>query len=401
MVPGPPEEGEVEATVVTCDVRCGKCEELLKEVPDGSVDAVVTDPPYHLTTIVRRFGKADAAPVIDTGSGVYARSAAGFMHQTWDGGDLALRPELWAELLRTAKPGAYVLAFGHVRTHHRMACAIEDAGWEIRDEPEWVYSQGFPKGIRALGGKHTGLKPAREPITMGRKPFEGTVQECVDAFGTGALNVQACRVPREGGSPSVRRRETSRRTGTSPGHPGVQGNTITNRVTFGVYSAEHEGEDAGNWPANLIHDGSDAVADVLGDAMDCFYCAKPCLSEREAGLDSLPAKVRNRVNPGGLENDPRWAPMLRKNHHATVKPINLMRHLVRMVCSPGGIVLDPFCGSGTTGCGALLEGCAFLGMDMDEEFCEISRLRCAFWLAHPEGPVPERKEAVGQLKLPL
>jgi DNA modification methylase len=126
-------------------VHAGDCADVLKTLPDNSVDACVTDPPYHLTSIVKRFGSEKAAPAQYGTNGAYARASAGFMGKQWDGGDIAFRPELWAEVLRVLKPGGHLLAMGGGRTYHRMVCAIEDAGFEVRDQIMWVYGSGFPK----------------------------------------------------------------------------------------------------------------------------------------------------------------------------------------------------------------------------------------------------------------
>jgi site-specific DNA-methyltransferase (adenine-specific) len=354
----------------------------MAEMPDNSVDAVVCDPPYHLTSIVERFGKEDAAPVRtpEGGTGAYARAARGFMGQTWDGGDVAFRLETWREVLRVLKPGGYLLAFSGSRTYHRMTCAIEDAGFEIRDQIMWVYGSGFPKSLdvsktidRAAGverevvgerktfkgqgraefdqlagseatvvpvtvpatdaarqwsGWGTALKPAHEPICMARKPLIGTVAANVLAHGTGAINVDGCRVGTE---------STVRPNGPIGFHGGGSG---------GV-----GGSDAGRWPANFIHDGSDEATAGLGEAARFFYCAKASRSDREDGLHG--------------ERCP----------HPTVKPTDLMRYLCRMVTPPGGTVLDPFMGSGSTGRGAVLEGFNFIGIEMNEDYLAIARAR--------------------------
>ncbi len=226
------------------ELHCGDCLEILPTLAENSIDACVTDPPYHLTSIVKRFGTDNAAPAQFGKDGAYARAAAGFMGRKWDGGDVAFRVETWREVYRVLKPGAHLIAFGGTRTFHRMACAIEDAGFEIRDQIQWLYGSGFPKshdvskGIdRAAGAERevlgiagksgserscmagdfaggeylataaattaarqwegwgTALKPACEPIVLARKPLsESTVAANVLKWGTGALNIDGCRV---------------------------------------------------------------------------------------------------------------------------------------------------------------------------------------------------------------
>lgn len=225
---------------------------------------------------------------------------------------------VWRECLRLLKPGGHLLAFAGTRTQHRMAVNIEDAGLEIRDVIAWVYGTGFPKG-------QSTLKPAFEPITLARKPFKGTLAQNVQEQGTGCLNIEDCRV----GTDTIRtlgqRREcASYRITASP--PDWKGGT-------------HQGR----WPANLIHDGSDESASCFGGAARFFYCAKPSKSERGRG-----------------------------NDHPTVKPVKLMRYLCRLVTPPGGTVLDPFVGSGTTVLAARLESLHGVGIEKDERSYQIA-----------------------------
>jgi DNA modification methylase len=377
----------------------------LKTYPDNYFDAVVTDPPYGLS----------------------------FMGKKWDY-DVP-RVELWAEVFRVLKPGGHLLAFAGTRTHHRMAVNIEDTGFEIRDLIAWVYGSGFPKsldiskaidkaagaereilnyknlgaGITSfeMGGVNTGktlngrdpikaqkraekaqnyeitapatdaakewegwgtaLKPALEPITVARKPIEQTVAANVLKYGTGGLNIDGARV--------------------------------------------EAGNDLGRWPANLIHDGSEEVlklfpeagsmdpnprnnkvktgqngiygtfeavttqgySDNGGSAARFFYCPKASKSERDNGLK---------------EN---------KNFHPTVKPVDLMRYLVKLVTPKGGTVLDPFNGSGTTGVACKLEGFNYVGLEFDPEYCKISRARIENYVWNP-APEPE-PTAPNQLNL--
>lgn len=399
---------------MSVDLRLGDCRQRMAEMPDNSVDSIVCDPPYHLTSIVDRFGKEGAAPskVPEGGSGVYARASRGFMGQTWDGGDVAFQVETWREVWRVLKPGGHLLAFSGSRTYHRMACAIEDAGFEIRDQIMWVYGSGFPKSLdvsKAIdkaagakrevvgvsdwahvrgasrnseygfsGGDHsvvtapatddarqwsgwgTALKPAHEPICMARKPLHGTVAANVLRHGTGAVNVDGCRVGDE---------DTTRPNGPIGYHGGGTGGT--------------GGSASGRWPANFMHDGSDEATAGLGEAARFFYCAKASRSDREEGCDELPPRtgaeaVEREEGSAGTQSPRAGAGRTAstvKNHHPCVKPTDLMRYLVRMVTPPGGTVLDPFMGSGSTGKAAALEGFNFIGIEMNEDYLAIAQAR--------------------------
>jgi len=410
-------------TVPVNQIICGDNVETLRTLPDACVDSCVTDPPYGIE----------------------------FMGKQWDKGVPGV--ELWREVLRVLKPGGHLLAFAGTRTQHRMATAIEDAGFEIRDMIAWVYGSGFPKSLdvskaidkrggsvagfeqfrdavraamnrngvsrsqlqAALGnymlahyltagsqpavpnlrdyriirdtvqlgsgfdtlfndeadrevvghtnrgvsvntnfmsggnditapatpeakqwsGWGTALKPSLEPITVARKPLCGTVAENVLQHGTGGLNVDGCRV---GTNPGYRYRADA--NGTT--FHGQQGERI--KQSAGKKGCEFIESTQGRWPANLIHDGSDEVVGLFPNDEDAsaarfFYCAKADASER------------------------------RNSRHPTIKPVALMRYLVRLVTPPGGLVLDPFGGSGTTAEAARLEHCRFLLMELSEEYC--------------------------------
>ena len=404
----------------------GDCLAILRTLPDASVDAVVTDPPYGLS----------------------------FMGKRWDYDVPSV--EVWAECIRVLKPGGHLLAFAGTRTQHRMAVRIEDAGFDIRDLIAWVYGSGFPKSLdvskaidreagaerEVVGQKHvtnaaqgkglghgdlvggkvkagfiditapatpaarawqgwgTALKPALEPITVARKPLDGTVAENVLAHGTGALNVDGCRV----GTETVRTQHTVKRDGSGPGwHPVATGE-----------STEH----SGRWPANLIHDGSEEVVGLFpetnggafpavqnslgtgrshsgwqgnvspardmadsGSAARFFYCAKAAKADRDAGCEGLEAKQGcadyrpNDDGTNGLQSRLHGASTKGGNHHPTVKPTDLMRYLCRLVTPPGGVVLDPFTGSGSTGRGAILEGFRFVGIERESDYLAIARAR--------------------------
>lgn len=316
-------------------IHHGDCLEVLRTLPDCSVDAVVTDPPYGLS----------------------------FMGKRWDYDVPSV--EVWAECLRVLKPGGHLLAFAGTRTQHRMAVRIEDAGFEIRDMIAWVYGSGFPKSHNLKDdwqGWGTALKPALEPITVARKPLVGTVAENVLTHGTGALNIDGCRV--EGVPPSV---------------PQPVFNSPTGR-TYGMKTGEgRNGEMSqatGRWPANLIHDGSEEVVGLTGSAARFFYCAKTSKADRDEGLDGFEEKELKGMNasPRKEHGEVRNSNMHR-NHHPTVKPTALMQYLCRLVTPPGGVVLDPFMGSGSTGVAAMLEGFQFIGIEREAEYVAIARER--------------------------
>jgi site-specific DNA-methyltransferase (adenine-specific) len=367
-------------------LRLGDCLEVMRTLPDASVDAVVTDPPYGLA----------------------------FMGKRWDY-DVPTT-EVWAECLRVLKPGGHLLAFAGTRTQHRMAVRIEDAGFEIRDMIAWVYGSGFPKSLdvskaidraaglerdripggqgganRILGARKCGeaisgeaisgeaqqwagwgtaLKPALEPITMARKPLEGTVAANVLAHGTGGLNVDGCRVGTDG---------ATKRSGQAS-YPLNDDGTEDRSGCWARTGHAIESVPLGRWPANLIHDGSDEVVGLFpqqqsganptrrgglgyhgaagqadcfsprgtdtGSAARFFYTAKASRDDREGG-----------------------------NTHPTVKPTDLMRYLCRLVTPPGGVVLDPFMGSGSTGKAAMLEGFGFIGIEREAQYHAIAERR--------------------------
>jgi DNA modification methylase len=403
-------------------VMVGSCLDRLKELPDASVDAVVTDPPYEL----------------------------GFMGKSWDSSGIAFNTDVWLECLRVLKPGGHLLAFGGSRTWHRIAVAVEDAGFQIRDSVAWLYGSGFPKSLdvsKAIdkasgfqgevvgtefvdvgmqgGHMHTGrersiversiversivaqkwqgwgtaLKPAFEPVIVARKPLGGrTVAANVLEFGTGALNIDGTRI---GASDAPEGR--SRHGG------GVVGNGTSFEMPDSVSSMP-----AGRWPSNVVldeftaglvdeqsgvsgggkrqvgasprtnigHKLSETSADRSealvnygdsGGASRFFYVAKASKRDRNEGLDALgeqPAGALNmRTDEHSVANGMDTKPA--KNFHPTVKPTDLIRQLVRLVTPPGGVVLDPFTGSGSTGKAAILEGFEFIGCELTEEYLPI------------------------------
>ena len=375
------------------------CLDAMRAMPADSVDSIVSDPPYGLA----------------------------FMGKAWDHGVPGV--PFWAEALRVAKPGAHLVAFGGTRTYHRLACAIEDAGWEIRDCLSWLYGSGFPKSHNLDGdwqGWGTALKPAWEPIILARKPLVGTVAANVAAHGTGALNVDGCRIA----SIFPIQATAANRVCFTPGQPSDDGY---------IKGTGREYRDGGRWPANVVLD-EDAAAMLdaqsgerpstgtptreakraksesipsrgvtgwadgqpqgplysdSGGASRFFYCAKASRREREAGLEGMPERVnldltsgdRNRENERAGTN--RNGPLRAANHHPTVKPIALMRWLCRLVTPPNGLILDPFTGSGTTGCAAVLEGFRFLGCEREAEYVAIAERRIAHWAAQRETPQPD------------
>ena len=427
----------VERIETPTNVRVGDCLEVMETLPENSVDAVITDPPYHLTSIVERFGR-DSAYYGDmfqraktSREDAYKRASKGFMGQKWDGGDIAFRPETWAKVFRVMKPGAYLAAFGGTRTYHRMACAIEDAGFEVRDQCQYLYcfGSGFPKSTNDGKGRGSGLKPANEPILVAQKPKDGSYADNDAKWGTGYMNIDDARVPLLGGEevatnvdytderqadgwdtrrPITRKRGIGSRSRTVAEKPwtakrGRQSAAGQLVGTDKPLSLNTEGSPLGRWPANIVHDGSEEVLSQLPDgAGRFFYTAKPSTREREEGCDGVSAGLnpldskeslswRNgETKPQGhLPKEPRkkdwrmdkeWEPVMRHNTHPTLKPIALMRWLIRLLAPPGGIVLDPFLGSGTTAIAAHLEGRDWIGIERDENYAKIAEARIRHWM---------------------
>ena len=420
-------------------LHTGNCLDVMATMEPSSIDTIVTDPPYGLS----------------------------FMGKAWDHGVPGV--EFWIAALRVAKPGAFLIAFGGTRTFHRLACEIEDAGWELRDTIGWIYGSGFPKSLdiskaidkangaereivgrrtdRAAtpkrdmrGGNYVGastnidlsaitapateaakewdgygtaLKPAWEPIIVAMKPVDRTFANNALAHGIAGINVDGCRIDAPAGN----------------GVWGSSNKTVNPDRTFvGSPEADEyrtEQHPLGRFPANIIHDGSEEVLAVFpqsngqqgnltgqskdristgiysdmpaakeftarndtGSAARFFYCAKASRSEREDGMYGTPEKPMlwssGEKNPGSFqsENTNRKA----KNNHPTVKPIALMRYLVRLTRTPkGGVVLDPFTGSGSTGVACALEGRDFIGIDVAPEYVEIAKKRIAHAELQPD-----------------
>jgi len=441
-------------------IHHGDNREVLKNLSDNSIDSVVTDPPYEL----------------------------GFMGKSWDATGVAYSVELWQEVMRVLKPGGHLLAFSGSRTYHRMAVAIEDAGFEIRDQIMWIYGSGFPKSMnvskaieatlttgsanktqfKKLQGKKTkrrdanglyaanefhdnrpadyteiaegdflselepttteakqwqgwgtALKPAHEPIVVARKPLIGTVAANVLTYGTGGLNIDGSRVGNE-----------DTRSPASKTALGMMNDDSWQAQEVMAGSAN------GRWPANVIHDGSDEVVALFpdtgksgvavrrnvghspssninyatgskdlqmredvgfpdsGSAARFFYCAKASKRDRNEGLDGFEVKAppyeSYRENLEAKGGDTPFAGAGRsgnqlKNHHPTVKPTELMRYLCRLVTPPGGIVLDPFMGSGSTGKAAMYEGFEFVGIELTDEYLPIAKARIEFAIEEMKG----------------
>mgnify|MGYP001433887460 FL=1 len=415
----------------------GDCiEEMQKLIDDGvQVDSVVTDPPYHLTSIVKRFGKEDSAPAQFGTDGAYARASKGFMGKEWDGGDIAFRPETWELALKLLKPGGHLLAFSASRNYHRMAVAIEDAGFEIRDQMMWLYGSGFPKSMNVGDGWGTALKPAHEPIVMARKSLsEKSVKENVLKHGTGAINIDGCRVEgndakypdtnpdfRDQGKKSkeaigidklsfgqVSGAERKKVVRKSRSEDGVWTDGNSGMKAEGTQYAD--ADPRGRFPANVMHDGSDVIVNEFpegakgsttprnrgtvgmfgmpndatpeyadeGSAARFFYCPKTSKSERHSNLDDHETSVGangNKWTDQDYRRGDTKPTTERKNTHPTVKPVDLMRYLCRMVTPKGGTVLDPFMGSGSTGMAAKDEGFDFIGIEKEKEYFEICESR--------------------------
>tara|TARA_B100001079_G_scaffold153106_1_gene131297 strand:+ start:1177 stop:2112 length:936 start_codon:yes stop_codon:yes gene_type:complete len=290
----------------------------LKTLDDNVFDSCVTDPPYHLASIVKRFGPGQKGinnqDEKEGRSGPYHRAAKGFMGETWDGGDIAFQKEFWEEVYRVIKPGAVCLAFAATRNYHRMAVALEDAGFEVVDMINWIYGTGFPK-------RRNLLKPAHEPICVARK---GVNKE---------LNLDDCRVPY--------RDENDRSGWHKTGSDGSKGYMGTDTFKIRKIGAEEikERTKNGRWPANIIHDG------LEDDWARYFYCAKA--SKKEKG----------------------------DSGHPTVKPLELVKYLVRLITPKDGIVLDPFAGTGTTGEAAILEGRKYYLIEKTEKYLKDIKKR--------------------------
>jgi len=359
---------------------------MQKMIDEGvQVDSIVTDPPYHLQSIVDRF--KNTSPEDDTYTSEKVRNKSdgysrlvgtGFMGQEWDGGDIAFRRETWELALKLLKPGGHLLAFSASRNYHRMAVAVEDAGFEIRDQIIWLYGSGFPKSHNLGDGWGTALKPAHEPIVMGRKFIEGTNKNNREKYGTGGINIDGCRVDYVSDYDKKHQADIARGQ-----------DNADNGVFFGgkgkTKASTHE--PTGRFPANVMHDGSDVISDEMigygdgGSASRYFYCPKVSRKERDGGLDDMKDGKPVRWNKAGEWTDDTTPA---KNTHPTVKPVELMKYLCRLVTPEGGTVLDPFMGSGSTGMAAKSEGFEFIGIEKEEEYYKVADKRIK------NAPLPEQ-----------
>lgn len=439
----------------------GKMEDVLPTLPENSVDCIITDPPYELN----------------------------FMNKGWDNSGIAFQKSTWEHCLRVLKPGGYLLAFGGSRTFHRIACAIEDAGFEIRDTLFWLYGSGFPKGQNiglaidkkmgvdnrtgniakgvgnnntnsmknGLGGSqelkqvyeerkaqnqwagwNTNLKPAYEPIIMARKPFKGSLVDNILEYGVGGINIDECRVENTNADAyDLEKRQISKATGSD--NDGHFLDLLHNK------DLKHGVIDNGRYPANILHDGSQEVMDIFpdtkstynengkhqniinrenkdilkygykeridtnsyndsGNASRYFYCAKASKKDRDEGLDAFEDKkftsALNTKNESGERLDGGATP-IRKNIHPTVKPMELMQYLIRLVAPKNAIILDPFNGSGSTGKAAMFENRErdanyyYIGIEMTPEYLPISQARIDYALNKYEYDKMKDKKKLG------
>jgi site-specific DNA-methyltransferase (adenine-specific) len=361
-------------------LHCGDCLKVMAKLKEHSVDSAVCDPPYHLHSITKRFAKTGRTDKTRTTSGPHQRTARGFMNKLWDGGDVAFRSETWSEVHRVLKPGSYLLAMSGTRTYHRLATAIEDGGFIVYDMIAWAYGQGFPKSHNLDGewdGWGSALKPALEPICLAQKPRDGTIAANIRKWGTGALNIDGCRVSVADGD----ERSGGFGLGKRPWQSGdVGGNTI--RV----------GSERGRWPANIIHDGSEEVIAAFPDAPGQQRYVGPEHGDRPSrGIyGDFGARPPNepRDDAGSAarffytakaDSDDRLG-----SKHPTVKPLDLMQYLVRLVTPPRGLVLDPFAGTGTTGDAAWREGLHAVLIEREPEYQTDIRRRMKLALAGPD-----------------
>lgn len=356
----------------------------LKEYPGHAFDAIVTDPPYGLSKPIDIFAVLDAWM-----SDRQHYNGKGFMSREWD--SLVPPPFFWREALRVLKPGAFLLAFSGARNYDLMALSIRMGGFEIRDTISWIYGSGMPSGnvnvethVNKRGGdgskyKYWGTRlcPAQEPIVVARRPIEGTLADNVMAFETGALNLPAAHIPTD--DPESLYTKPHSKESLDFNRVQFQKSTMIGSVT--------DRYKMGRWPKNVIfEEDDDALSGLPQDARKYFYCSKVSKKEREAGLDHLPHKTPTEINSRkdgsvGLEHAAAGAGRTTgaKNHHPTLKPIDLMRYLCKMATPPSGTILDPFMGSGSTGIAALLEGFSFVGMEQDAEYYEIAKSRINHW----------------------
>lgn len=379
------------------------------------VDMIFVDPPYHLTSIVERFGGANAKAAKSTGAtGRYARESKGFMGKEWDGGDIAFRVSTWKAAFKLLKPGGHIIAFAHTKNYHRLATAIEKAGFEVRDMLDWVYGQGTPKSKNLTGefeGFGSALKPAKEPAVLARKPMIGSLRENMLEHGVGALNIDALRVPLNAIDAREAMREITR--------------NVRERSEDWRYNANEETEaleltEKGRWPANIVHDGSEEVMrrfpakagqksavlgtepsaltanifnpfsggrpaseplDTRGSAARFFrelgysniddWCARICYCPKAPNNQRVyRCEACDHRENFAFKTCPGCKRRMKKEevqNHPTVKPVDMLAYWIRGVCPEGGTILDPFAGTGSTGVAALREGRHAILIDNDPD----------------------------------
>lgn len=409
------------------DLRNGDCLEVLKNIEDNSVDLILTDPPYHLTSIVKRFGKKGSAPAsTKNNDGSFSRLSKGFMGKEWDGLDengvgIAFNVEVWKEAYRVLKPGGYCMAFSGARTYHRMAVAIEDAGFEVKDMIEWVYGSGFPKALdiskqlqkkgqddlaKQYEGYKSQLKPAHEPLILAQKPIEKkTIAENVMKWGTGGLNIDKCRIAHNEKTNSCIRK--------SPKFQGICGDWTDSGEVITTANPE------GRYPANFIisediapvldkqsgysksvkgkRNSENKIGEKIGDVFECgfretgkvrghndeggasrfFYNAK--IEEEDYTPFCYTAKASKKERNSDIEGQVHNG----LNNHATVKPKSILTYLLKLGLPPqDSVVLDLFAGSGSLGL-AIADINKETGrqhkailIEKDEEHCKIIKKRC-------------------------
>ena len=386
----------------------GDNRETLKTIPDNSIDAIVTDPPYGID----------------------------FLGKSWDANTGAL--ETYQECLRVLKPGGHILAFSAARTYHHLAVTLEQAGFEIRDQIMWIYSSGFPKsqdigkqiertekkradnalGIKrskiesgpktncpkcnkTLNGSNqnncqeqqcdlrdalapaqnewagwgTALKPAHEPIALARKPIKTSIRENVLKYGVGAYNIDATRIPYENEKDvPVPHGGKARQHKDNPGWMSTTGHKIIEDPQI---------NEIGRFPSNVIGE--------IADYQKYFYCPKVSRKERHIGFDLETIPMDNPTSNGNYMRTSTHPTQLKKegNNHPTVKPIELMKYLIKLVTPPGGTVLDPFNGSGSTGCAAVELGHPYIGCELDPKYVEIAKKRIEAWYKETYDPAKE------------
>jgi site-specific DNA-methyltransferase (adenine-specific) len=318
----------------------------------------------------------------------------GFMGRSWDSRGVSFRAETWSAIRSLLLPGAHLLAFGGTRTFHRIAVAIEDSGFEIRDTIGWLYGSGFPKSHNlrdAWQGYGTALKPAWEPVIVARKPLVGTVAQNCLAHGCGAVNVDEGRVGyvNDQDKQSALAGDAFKRKNFSDA--GWARPWMNDAEKIARMNAEaKERAQNGRWPANIIHDGSDEVIEVMGDAQRFFYCAKASKRERDEGLEEFekrPPAFGNQSGDGlgrGISHTRQDWP--RANNHPTVKPLALTEYLARLIIPPASVgerrILVPFAGSGSECIGAMLAGWeTIVGVEREDEYAKIARARLQHWAA--------------------